>query len=79
MLMVLVPTFGLVFFPPYCHFHMQVFRAGEGECELTSHVLQPNMIQAEKAFAHEVRKCSKAIYHVVASFYSSENWRVAEE
>lgn len=58
---------------------MQVFRAGEREYELTSHVLQSNMIQAEKAFSHEIRKCSKVIYHVVASFYSSENGRVAGE
>lgn len=47
---------------------MQVFGAGGREYELTSHVLQSNTIQAETAFTHEIRKCSKVIYHVVHPF-----------
>lgn len=54
---------------------MQVFGAGEK----TSHVLQSNTIQTEEAFAHEIRKCSKVVYHVVALFYICENGIVARE
>lgn len=38
---------------------MQMCRAEEKEYELTSQVLQTNLIQAETAFTHEIRKCSK--------------------
>ena len=58
---------------------MQVFGPGEKECELASHVLQSNTIQAEAAFSHEIRKCSKVIYHVVTSFCHSKNGRTARE
>lgn len=76
-----VVFFVCVLFPPhsYCHFHMQAFGAGERQYELTSHVLQSNTIQAETAFAHDIRKCSKCICCVVVSFYTSENGRVAGE